>query len=138
MQLTIRYNRVTNKYTEVNLSSILLLQLSFCNGRLEEFLLDRVVTASQMRSPPVSICIAAAMALFNFTQLTRLPRVNKTEPICWPRLQSWAQEVKKLYTRQELAAEQLDNVDNLVSHLLLAIAIYFFVYVNPSSERTIS
>ena len=99
---------------EENLLLLILvpLQLNFGNGRLEEFLLDQSVTARQMRTPPIAVCVAAAMAMFNFTQLTRLPRVYKTEPICWKRLRSWAKAVKKLYTKEELAAEHLDQMDN--------------------------
>jgi hypothetical protein len=67
-----------------------------------------------MRTTPIAICIAAALAIFNFTQLTRLPRMKKIQPICWDRLRSWAKAVQKLYTPEELAAEKLDDIFQLV------------------------
>ncbi len=90
-------------------------QLCFGNGRLEEFLLDQTVTAVQMQTPPIAVCVAAAMAMFNFTQLTKLPRSERSQPICWGRLRSWAGSMQKLYSKEELAAEHIDNADALVS-----------------------
>ena len=92
----------------------LLVQLCFGNGRLEEFLLDQTVTALQMQTPPIAVCVAAAMAMFNFTQLTKLPRSERSHPICWGRLRSWAGSMQKLYTKEELAAEHIDNAASLV------------------------
>jgi len=91
-------------------------QLSFGNGRLEEFLLDQSITASQMRTPPIAVCIAAAMAIFNFTQLTRLPRIKKSQPICWERLRCWSKALQGLYSPQELAAEKLEGLLEVVGH----------------------
>ena len=96
--------------------TLLLLQLSFGNGRLEEFLLDQTVTALQMQTKPIAVCVAAAMAMFNFTQLTKLPRSERSHPICWGRLRSWAGSMQKLYTKEELAVEHVDNADTLVGH----------------------
>ena len=85
-------------------------QASFGNGRLEEFLLDQSITASQMRTPLLATCIAAAMALFNLMRLTRLPQTGSPRPICWNRLRGWAKAVQALYTAEEMEAEGLVNV----------------------------
>ena len=95
----------------------LFLQLCFGNGRLEEFLLDQTVTAVQMQTPPIAVCVAAAMAMFNFTQLTKLPHSERSHPICWGRLRSWAGSMQKLYTKEELAEEHIDNANSLVISL---------------------
>lgn len=85
-------------------------QANFRNGRLEEFLLDQSITAVQMRTEPVAACIAAAMAMFNFTQLTQLPQAKSAPLLCWLRLRSWAEAVEKLYTPAELQQEGLADI----------------------------
>lgn len=89
-------------------------QMSFGNGRLEEFLLDQSITAQQMQTSSIAICVAAAMAMFNFTQLTRLPSSRKNKPICWDRLRSWAKAVQQQYSEEELAAEKMGDMEQQV------------------------
>ena len=69
-----------------------------------------------MRTKPIAICIAAAMAMFNFTQLTRLPQRSRPTAICWPRLKSWAKELKTLYTPEELKELKLADLEDQVFH----------------------
>lgn len=93
------------------------LQMTFGNGRLEEFLLDQSITAQQMRTHPIAVCVAAALAVFNFTQLSRFPAPHNKQPICWDRMRCWVRTMRQHYTQEELKAEGLDNLDTMVGLL---------------------
>lgn len=52
-------------------------QVEFVNGRVEEFLPGRSLSAAAMRTPEVSAAIAAATAAFHVRMLARLPSATR-------------------------------------------------------------
>jgi len=70
---------------------------------VEEFLLDQSISATEMRAPPVALCVAAAMASFHFSELAAATGAAAGAAIVWPRLRAWARALAGLYSPAELA-----------------------------------
>lgn len=57
------------------------LQVSFANGRIEEFYVTcKCLSAGQLLEPDVSRALAAAMGNFHFTSLLHLPPEEAKDP----------------------------------------------------------
>ncbi|KAK9820950.1 hypothetical protein WJX81_004275 [Elliptochloris bilobata] len=96
----------------------------FCNGRVEEFLLDQSISAAEMREAPVALCVAAALACFHFSELA-IATGSAGAPlraIVWPRLRTWARAVAGLYSPAELAELRLTSVLPQVDALEAALS----------------
>ena len=99
---------------------LVLLQVSFENGRIEEFLEAQAVTAPLMAVPEVASSVAVAMAHFHFTmlhyftQLDSLPAGMDMTAQIWRRLQDWAASAQHLAGDVAMHRFGLANIDKQV------------------------
>ncbi|KAK9826264.1 hypothetical protein WJX74_003749 [Apatococcus lobatus] len=94
------------------------LLLTFGNGRLEEFLLDRTISAAQMRTTQIATCVAAAMACFHFSSLAVSEEADSaSKVILWRRMRFWAKSVLELYKPHEHEALGLTGIMDEIDHL---------------------
>lgn len=76
-------------------------------------MLDQSISAAEMRTAPVALCVAAAMACFHYSELavaTSSCVAGPLRAIVWPRLRTWAGVVAGLYSPAELAELRLSAV----------------------------
>ncbi len=111
------------------------MQLSFENGRLEEFLLDNSITALQMRSPRIATCVAASMACFHFSSLAVSEEAEAaSKVILWRRIRYWTQSVLDLYEPEEREALGLNSMMDEVSYHPCYIYMMYYIDRAPFSS----
>ncbi|CAI8595953.1 unnamed protein product [Vicia faba] len=84
----------------------------FTNGRVEEFIHARTLSASDLRDPSISALIAAKMKEFHDLDMPGEKKVN-----LWRTLRNWLTEAKRLSSPKEVEAFYLDTVDKEISIL---------------------
>ncbi|XP_058749551.1 probable choline kinase 2 [Vicia villosa] len=84
----------------------------FTNGRVEEFIHARTLSASDLRDPSISALIAAKMKEFHDLDMPGEKKVN-----LWRTLRNWLNEAKRLSSPKEVEAFYLDTVDKEISIL---------------------
>ncbi|MED6169344.1 hypothetical protein PIB30_020475 [Stylosanthes scabra] len=78
----------------------------FANGRIEEFIHARTLSASDLRDPSISALIAAKMKEFHNLDMPGEKKVH-----LWDRLRTWLGEAKRLSSPKEVEAFYLDTID---------------------------
>ncbi|KHN12316.1 probable choline kinase 2 isoform X1 [Glycine soja] len=84
----------------------------FTNGRVEEFIHARTLSASDLRDPSISALIAAKMKEFHDLDMPGEKKVH-----LWDRLRNWLSEAKRLSSPKEVEAFYLDTIDKEISIL---------------------
>ncbi|XP_020224716.1 probable choline kinase 2 [Cajanus cajan] len=84
----------------------------FTNGRVEEFIHARTLSASDLRDPSISALIAAKMKEFHELDMPGEKKVH-----LWDRLRNWLSEAKRLSSPKEVEAFYLDTIDKEISML---------------------
>ncbi|XP_027911854.1 probable choline kinase 2 [Vigna unguiculata] len=84
----------------------------FDNGRIEEFIHARTLSASDLREPSTSALIAAKMKEFHDIDMPGQKTVN-----LWDRLRDWLKEAKRLSSPEDVEAFKLNSLDNEISTL---------------------
>lgn len=84
----------------------------FSNGRIEEFIHARTLSASDLRDPDMSALIAAKMKEFHGLEM---PGPNNIS--LWDRLRNWLKTAKRLCTPEEAKAFRLDSIEEEISLL---------------------
>ncbi|XP_027356832.1 probable choline kinase 2 [Abrus precatorius] len=82
------------------------------NGRIEEFINARTLTAPDLRDPSISALIAAKMKEFHDLDMPGPKKVN-----LWDRLRNWLSEAKRLSPPEENEEFHLDTMDKEISIL---------------------
>lgn len=84
----------------------------FTNGRIEEFIRARTLSASDLRDPSISALIATKMKEFHDLDMPGEKKVN-----LWDTLRNWLGEAKRLSSPKEVEAFYLDTIDKEISIL---------------------
>ncbi|CAJ1958781.1 unnamed protein product [Sphenostylis stenocarpa] len=84
----------------------------FTNGRVEEFIHARTLSASDLRDPFISALIAAKLKEFHDLDM---PGGKKFH--LWDRLRNWLSEAKRLSSPKEVEAFYLDTIDKEITIL---------------------
>ncbi|XP_061375426.1 probable choline kinase 2 [Gastrolobium bilobum] len=84
----------------------------FANGRIEEFIRARTLSASDLRDPSISALVAAKMKEFHDLDMPGPKNVN-----LWDRLRNWLIEAKRLASPEEVQKFHLDTMDKEISIL---------------------
>lgn len=84
----------------------------FPNGRIEEFIHARTLSASDLRDPDISALIAAKLKEFH-----ELNMPGPKDVTLWDRLRNWLSTAKRLSTPEEANAFQLDSIEKEISLL---------------------
>ncbi|CAL0311033.1 unnamed protein product [Lupinus luteus] len=84
----------------------------FANGRIEEFIHARTLSAPDLRDPSISGLIAAKMKEFH-----DLDMPGEKKVYLWDRLRNWLKEAKQLSSPQEVEAFYLDTIDKEITIL---------------------
>ncbi|KAE9617172.1 putative phosphotransferase with an alcohol group as acceptor [Lupinus albus] len=84
----------------------------FANGRIEEFINARTLSASDLRDPSISALIAAKMKEFHDLDMPGPKTVY-----LWDRLRNWLSEAKRLSSAEEVETFHLDTMDKEISVL---------------------
>ncbi|RDX61206.1 putative choline kinase 2, partial [Mucuna pruriens] len=84
----------------------------FSNGRVEEFIHARTLSASDLRDPSISALIAAKMKEFHDLVMPGEKNVH-----LWTILRKWLSEAKRLSSPKEVEAFYLDTIDKEISIL---------------------
>ncbi|KAL3845873.1 hypothetical protein ACJIZ3_003276 [Penstemon smallii] len=89
----------------------------FREGRVEEFIHARTLSAADLRDPEISTLIAVKMREFH-----NLNMPGSKNVILWDRLRNWLNEAKKLCTPEHVKEFNLDKLENEISLLKKAIS----------------
>uniref|UniRef100_A0A0C9S398 TSA: Wollemia nobilis Ref_Wollemi_Transcript_15443_1477 transcribed RNA sequence n=1 Tax=Wollemia nobilis TaxID=56998 RepID=A0A0C9S398_9CONI len=84
----------------------------FPNGRIEEFLHARTLSASDLRDPKTSTRIAAKLREFHDLDVP-----GSREPQLWKRLRNWLRTAVNLCPRNEAVEFQLDRMEEEINDL---------------------
>lgn len=84
----------------------------FPNGRIEEFIHARTLSASDLRDPDISALIATKMKEFHDLEMP-----GPKDVILWGRLRNWLSTAKRLCSPEEANAFQLDSIEKEISIL---------------------
>ncbi|KAF7824770.1 putative choline kinase 2 isoform X1 [Senna tora] len=84
----------------------------FANGRIEEFIKARTLSAPDLRDPSIFALIAAKMKEFHDLDMPGPKKVN-----LWDRLRKWISIAKGLSSPEEVEAFYLDTIDKEI-HIL--------------------
>uniref|UniRef100_A0A5B6YXP9 Putative choline kinase 2 isoform X3 n=1 Tax=Davidia involucrata TaxID=16924 RepID=A0A5B6YXP9_DAVIN len=84
----------------------------FPNGRIEEFIHARTLSASDLRDPDISALIAAKMKEFHDLDMPGLKNV-----FLWDRLRNWLSAAKSMSAPEEAEAFRLDALEQEISIL---------------------
>ncbi|KAH0981384.1 hypothetical protein GBA52_008561 [Prunus armeniaca] len=84
----------------------------FPNGRIEEFIHARTLSACDLRDPDISALIAAKLKEFH-----ELNMPGPKDVTLWDRLRNWLSTAKRLSTPEEANAFQLDSIEKEISLL---------------------
>ncbi|PKU76833.1 probable choline kinase 2 [Dendrobium catenatum] len=88
----------------------------FTNGRVEEFIHARTLSAADLRDPEISALLASKLREFHDLDMPGSKKVN-----LWDRLRNWLKTAKGLCSSQEIEEFHLDTLDeeiNTVEKLL--------------------
>ncbi|KAJ4794815.1 Choline kinase family protein [Rhynchospora pubera] len=89
----------------------------FANGRVEEFINARTLSAADLRDPEISSLIAIKMQEFHNLNMPG-PRVV----LLWPRLRSWAKEALNLCSAEEVKEFSLEKMEEEINMLEKALS----------------
>ncbi|XP_049931147.1 probable choline kinase 2 isoform X3 [Nymphaea colorata] len=84
----------------------------FPNGRIEEFIHARTLSAADLRDPEISALIAAKLREFHDLDMP-LPK----DPLLWNRLRNWLKVATKLCSTEEAAEFELDKIGEEINIL---------------------
>ncbi|XP_011020454.1 PREDICTED: probable choline kinase 2 isoform X1 [Populus euphratica] len=84
----------------------------FSNGRIEEFIHARTLSASDLRDPDMSALIAAKMKEFHGLEMPGPKNIS-----LWDRLRNWLKTAKRLCTPEEAKPFRLDSIEEEISLL---------------------
>ncbi|XP_050385531.1 probable choline kinase 2 isoform X1 [Argentina anserina] len=84
----------------------------FPNGRIEEFIHARTLSASDLRDPDISALIAAKLKEFHDLEMP-----GPKDVILWGRLRNWLNTAKRLCSPEEANEFQLDSIQEEISVL---------------------
>lgn len=84
----------------------------FTNGRVEEFIRARTLSASDLRDPSISALIASKMKEFHDLDMPGEKKVH-----LWDALRNWLSEAKRLSSPKEVEAFYLDTIDKEIAIL---------------------
>ncbi|XP_054814823.1 probable choline kinase 2 isoform X2 [Prosopis cineraria] len=84
----------------------------FSNGRIEEFIKARTLSASDLRDPSISALIAAKMKEFHNLEMPGPKKI-----IVWDKIRKWISIAKGLSSPEEVEAFYLDTIDKEVDIL---------------------
>ncbi|KAH8512595.1 hypothetical protein Peur_056594 [Populus x canadensis] len=84
----------------------------FSNGRIEEFIHARTLSASDLRDPDMSALIAAKMKEFHGLEMPGPKNIS-----LWDRLRNWLETAKRLCTPEEAKPLRLDSIEEEISLL---------------------
>ncbi|KAJ8755938.1 hypothetical protein K2173_024483 [Erythroxylum novogranatense] len=84
----------------------------FANGRIEEFIHARTLSASDMRDPAISALIAAKLKEFH-----GLDMAGPKQILLWDRLRNWIKSAKSLCSSEDAQAVHLDKIEGEISLL---------------------
>ncbi|XP_061353941.1 probable choline kinase 2 isoform X2 [Gastrolobium bilobum] len=84
----------------------------FTNGRVEEFIHARTLSASDLRDPSISVLIAAKLKEFHDLDMPGEKKVH-----LWDTLRNWLSEAKRMSSPKEVEAFYLDTIDKEISIL---------------------
>ncbi|PRQ55716.1 putative phosphotransferase with an alcohol group as acceptor [Rosa chinensis] len=84
----------------------------FPNGRVEEFIHARTLSASDLRDPDISALIATKMKEFHDLQMP-----GPKDVVLWGRLRNWLSTAKRLCSPEEANEFQLDSIEKEISIL---------------------
>lgn len=84
----------------------------FANGRVEEFIRARTLTAADLRDPEISRLIASKMKEFHDLNMP-----GPKNAILWDRIRKWLNEAKRLSSPQEAKEFRLDDLEAEISAL---------------------
>ncbi|TXG49171.1 hypothetical protein EZV62_025046 [Acer yangbiense] len=84
----------------------------FPNGRVEEFINARTLSASDMRDPEISALIAAKMKEFHDLDMS-----GPKKACLWDRMRNWLKAAKSLSPPEEAKSFRLDAIDEEISML---------------------
>uniref|UniRef100_A0A2P2JCB6 Putative choline kinase 2 isoform X1 n=1 Tax=Rhizophora mucronata TaxID=61149 RepID=A0A2P2JCB6_RHIMU len=84
----------------------------FSNGRIEEFIHSRTLSASDLRDPHISPLIAAKLKEFHGLELP-----GSKKAFLWDRLRNWLKTAKTICTLEESEAFHLDAIEEEISLL---------------------
>ncbi|XP_043817692.1 probable choline kinase 2 isoform X2 [Manihot esculenta] len=84
----------------------------FANGRIEEFIHARTLSASDLRDPDISSLIAAKLKEFH-----DLPMPGPKNVSLWVRLRNWLKTAKSVCPSEEAKAIRLDAIEQEISLL---------------------
>ncbi|PIN02841.1 Choline kinase [Handroanthus impetiginosus] len=89
----------------------------FREGRVEEFIHARTLSASDLRDPEISSLIAAKMREFH-----NLDMPSPKDVVLWNRMRNWLREAKGLCTSEHIKEYRLDSLENEIFLLEKAIS----------------
>lgn len=84
----------------------------FPEGRIEEFIHAKTLSASDLRDPEISSLIAVKMKEFHQLNIS-----DSKIPLLWPRMQKWLIKAKSLCSEEEVKEFQLDILENEIDTL---------------------
>ncbi|KAI9157077.1 hypothetical protein LWI28_016613 [Acer negundo] len=84
----------------------------FPNGRVEEFINARTLSASDMRDPEISALIATKMKEFHDLDMS-----GQKKACLWDRMRNWLKAAKSLSPPEEAKSFRLDAIDEEISML---------------------
>ncbi|KDP40567.1 hypothetical protein JCGZ_24566 [Jatropha curcas] len=84
----------------------------FLNGRIEEFIRARTLSASDLRDPEISVLIAAKVKEFHGLQMPGPKNVR-----LWVRLRNWLKTARSVCSSEEAKSIRLDAVEEEISML---------------------
>ncbi|KAF3326935.1 Kinase superfamily protein isoform 4 [Carex littledalei] len=89
----------------------------FTNGRVEEFINARILSAADLRDPEISSLIAIKLQEFH-----NLHMPGPREVLLWPRLRSWTKKALDLCSAEEAKEFSLDNTGEEIYMLETALS----------------
>ncbi|KAI4371486.1 hypothetical protein MLD38_019714 [Melastoma candidum] len=89
----------------------------FPNGRIEEFINARTLSAPDLRDPDISTRVAAKMREFH-----DLDMPGQKKAAVWDRLRKWLPTAKNMATSEEADSVRLDAIENEISVLEKALS----------------
>ncbi|GJM93329.1 hypothetical protein PR202_ga09876 [Eleusine coracana subsp. coracana] len=84
----------------------------FPNGRVEEFIHARTLSAADLRDPEISALVASKLREFHNLDMPGLKSV-----LLWDRLRNWLKTAKNLCSPEEAKEFRLDNLENEITTL---------------------
>ncbi|KAK9050665.1 hypothetical protein SSX86_030365 [Deinandra increscens subsp. villosa] len=89
----------------------------FSNGRIEEFIRARTLSACDLRDPDISALIASRLKEFHDLDM---PGLKKS--LIWDRLRNWLDAAKSMCSAEEIGALRLDAIEEEIETLYKCLA----------------